>query len=54
MDFYRCDDQAIVENWIPMHIPHMFLHMGIDVFERMRHQAYQHQPIRISEWLFPP
>jgi len=22
MDFYRCDDETIVENWIPMDIPH--------------------------------
>jgi predicted ester cyclase len=51
MDFYRCDEQTIIENWIPMDIPHMLLQMGVDVFGRMRHQARQHQPIRVSSWL---
>ena len=51
MDFYRCDDVTIVENWVPMDIPHLLLQMGIDVFGRMRHQFRQHRPISISEWM---
>lgn len=51
MDFYRCDAQTIVENWIPMDVPHILLQMGIDVFGRMRHQYRQHQPISVSDWL---
>jgi predicted ester cyclase len=51
MDFYRCDDTTIVENWIPMDIPHMLLQMGVDVFGRMRYQFPQHVPISVSEWL---
>lgn len=54
MDFYRCDEQTIVENWIPMDIPHILLQMGIDVFGRMRHQFRQHEPSRVSEWLVWP
>lgn len=38
MDFYRCDEETIVENWIPFDIPHLLLQMGVDVFERMRRQ----------------
>ena len=51
MDFYRCDDVTIIENWVPMDIPHLLLQMGIDVFGRMRHQFRQHQPISVSEWM---
>ncbi|MCW1968040.1 MAG: ester cyclase [Anaerolineae bacterium] len=51
MDFYRCDDVTICENWIPMDIPHMLLQMGIDVFGRMRHQFRQHNPTRVSAWM---
>lgn len=51
MDFYRCDEQTIVENWVPFDIPHLLLQMGVDVFGRMRHQFRQHQPIRVSDWL---
>ncbi len=51
MDFYRCDEETIVENWIPIDIPHVLLQMGVDVFGRMRHQFRQHQPITASEWL---
>ena len=41
MDFYRCDDNTIVENWVPFDIPHLLLQMGVDVFGRMRHQFRQ-------------
>ncbi len=51
MDFYRCDDETIVENWVPIDVPHILLQMGVDVFGRMRHQFRQHQPISTSEWL---
>lgn len=51
MDFYRCDDDAIVENWVPIDVPHILLQMGVDVFGRMRHQFRQHQAISASEWL---
>ncbi|MCX6064929.1 MAG: nuclear transport factor 2 family protein [Chloroflexi bacterium] len=45
MDFYRCDDQTILENWVPFDIPHLFLQMGVDVFGRMQHQFRQHDPL---------
>jgi predicted ester cyclase len=53
MDFYRCDDQTIVENWVPFDIPHLLLQMGVDVFGRMQHQFRQHRPIGASDWLLP-
>jgi predicted ester cyclase len=51
MDFYRCDEETIVENWVPIDIPHLLLQMGVDIFGRMRHQFRQHQPISASNWL---
>ncbi|MCY4064079.1 MAG: ester cyclase [Chloroflexi bacterium] len=51
MDFYRCDDDTIVENWIPIDVPHLLLQMGVDVFGRMRHQFRQRGPISASDWL---
>lgn len=51
MDFYRCDDETICENWIPIDIPHVLLQMGIDIFGRMRHQFRQHNPVSVSDWM---
>ncbi len=51
MDFYRCDDETIVENWVPIDVPHILLQMGLDIFGRMRHQFRQHKPISASDWL---
>ena len=51
MDFYRCDDETIVENWIPIDVPHLLLQMGIDVFGRMRHQFRQRGAMSASRWL---
>ena len=51
MDFYRCDDKTIVENWIPIDVPHLLLQMGVDVFGRMRHQFRQQGAISASDWL---
>lgn len=51
MDFYRCDDETICENWIPIDIPHILLQMGVDVFGRMRHQFRQHGASTASQWL---
>jgi predicted ester cyclase len=51
MDFYRCDAETIVENWVPFDIPHLLLQMGVDVFGRMRHQFRQHLPSKAAEFL---
>ncbi len=53
MDFYRCDDHTIVENWIPMDIPHILLQMGVDVFGRLRHQVRPRsmRAAPVADWL---
>jgi len=51
MDFYRCDGETLVENWVPIDVPHILLQMGVDVFGRMRHQFRQHRPISVSDWM---
>jgi predicted ester cyclase len=37
MDFYRCGEGLIAENWVPLDIIHLLLQMGYDVFERLAH-----------------
>jgi hypothetical protein len=36
MDIWRCDGDALVENWVGIDIPHMLQQMGLDLFEQMR------------------
>lgn len=35
MDFYRRDGALLAENWIFIDFPHLFLQLGVDLFERM-------------------
>ncbi len=51
MDFYRCDDQTICENWVPFDIPHVLLQLGVDVFGRMRLQHRQTGRLSVRSWL---
>ena len=51
MDFYRCDDQTICENWVPFDIPHLLYQMGVDIFGRMRHQFRQNGKLNVRPWL---
>ena len=51
MDFYRCSDQTICENWVPIDIPHLLLQMGVDVFGRMRHKFRQTGKLSVRAWL---
>jgi predicted ester cyclase len=37
MDFYRCEDGLIAENWVPIDILHLLLQMGYDVLARLAH-----------------
>lgn len=36
MDFWRREEDLLLENWIFIDMPHLFLQFGIDLFERMR------------------
>jgi predicted ester cyclase len=38
MDFYRREGDRIIENWVPVDMIHLFLTMGVDLFEKMRGQ----------------
>ena len=51
MDFYRCNDETICENWVPMDIPYLLLQMGVDIFGRMRHQFRQNGKLSVKSWL---
>jgi predicted ester cyclase len=51
MDFYRCNEQTICENWVPIDIPHLLMQMGVDIFGRMRHQFRQNNKLDLRSWL---
>ena len=36
MDFYRCQDSKIIENWVLLDYGDLFLQMGVDLFARAR------------------
>jgi len=36
MDFYRLENNRIVENWVPIDIIHILYQMGFDVFGRLK------------------
>jgi predicted ester cyclase len=37
MDFYRCEQGLIAENWVPLDIAHLLLQIGYDLFARIDH-----------------
>jgi predicted ester cyclase len=39
MDFYRREGDLIVENWVPVDMGHLFMTMGVDVFEELKRQV---------------
>ena len=41
MDFYRLENNRIVENWVPIDIIHILYQMGFDVFGRLKEMRIQ-------------
>ena len=37
MDWWRCRDALLVENWVFIDLPHLMLQMGVDLFARCQH-----------------
>ncbi|MDJ0938728.1 MAG: nuclear transport factor 2 family protein [Woeseiaceae bacterium] len=37
MDFYRVEDDLLIENWVPIDIADILRQMGVDIFARLRH-----------------
>ncbi|WP_420631420.1 ester cyclase [Candidatus Leptofilum sp.] len=37
-DWYRCEGDLIVQNWVPIDLIDLLLQMGVDLFERLRYQ----------------
>lgn len=46
LDFWRCENGLIRENWVLVDLLHVYDQFGIDVFERMREVTVARQPRR--------
>jgi len=44
LDFWRCENGLIRENWVLVDLLHVYNQLGIDVFTRMRELTYGRQP----------
>ncbi|WP_420642545.1 ester cyclase [Candidatus Leptofilum sp.] len=40
-DWYRREGNLLIQNWVPIDMIDLFKQMGVDLFERMRHQIEQ-------------
>ena len=44
LDFWRCENGLIRENWVLVDLLHVYDQIGVDVFSRMRELTYARQP----------
>jgi len=44
LDFWRCENGLIRENWVLVDLLHVYGQLGVDVFSRMRELTYARQP----------
>ena len=44
LDFWRCENGLIRENWVLVDLLHVYDQIGVDVFARMREMTYARQP----------
>lgn len=44
LDFWRCENGLIRENWVLIDLLHVYHQIGVDVFSRMRELTYARQP----------
>jgi predicted ester cyclase len=43
LDFWRCENGLIRENWVLVDLLHVYRQIGVDVFARMREMTYARQ-----------
>lgn len=41
IDFWRCENGLIRENWVLIELLHVYHQLGVDVFSRMRGKRYE-------------
>lgn len=44
LDFWRCENGMIRENWVLIDLIHVYQQLGVDVFQRMRERTFARQP----------
>jgi hypothetical protein len=50
LDFWRCENGLIRENWVLIDLLHVYDQIGVDVFSRMRSQFRNSQSV--GDWWF--
>jgi hypothetical protein len=46
LDFWRCEDDLIRENWVLVDLLHVYRQIGVDVLARMREFNKARDPLR--------
>lgn len=46
LDFWRCENGMLRENWVLVDLLHVYNQIGVDVFQRMREYTVSRQQIR--------
>ena len=49
LDFWRCENGLIRENWVLVDLLHVYDQLGVNVFDRMREYTFARQPRTLSE-----
>jgi len=52
LDFWRCENGLIRENWVLVDLLHVYDQLGVDVFERMREYTVDRQVTRPSNLIW--
>lgn len=50
LDFWRCEDGLIRENWVLVDLLHVFRQIGVDVLARMREFNKARHPASLANW----
>jgi hypothetical protein len=50
LDFWRCENGLIRENWVLVDLLHVYRQVGVDVLARMREFNKARAPLTLQDW----
>jgi hypothetical protein len=50
LDFWRCENGLIRENWVLVDLLHVYRQIGVDVLARMREFNKARSPLSLQDW----